>query len=162
MADNHDGVLRHRRRMLGDRDLTRSAVPTQRVASQTAQLTNAQRMARKAKRSADLLRALQQLDTAPSPQAQQEIVDWLQQVYEARGGGPLIGLFGHCYLGHPYVDHAFDLSGGAIREHYAADAPVPAIYAGARPFARSDAYRYIEIYADGQIIPIRPDGSPTA
>ena len=103
--------------------------------------------------------ALRQIDVAPNVQAQREIIDWLKDVYAQRGGGILVGLFGHCYLGPPYVDHAFDLT-GAIREHYTASDTVPTMYQSARSLAVSDAYAFIEIYADGHVVPIRPDGTP--
>ena len=57
------------------------------------------------------------------------------------------------------VDHAFDLT-GAIREHYTASDTVPTMYQSARSLAVSDAYAFIEIYADGHVVPIRPDGTP--
>ncbi len=155
-----DGVLKPRRRMLGDRSRAgQTMAPSQTVVSQGAQLSQAERMARKSIRSPELVEALRHLDAAPSAIAQQEIIDWLRQAYDARGGGPLVGLFGHCYLGAPYIDHAFDLT-GAIREHYTPSHAVPPMYVAARPFAVSEAYAYIEIYADGQVIPVRPDGSP--
>lgn len=158
MHAEHNEFARRRRRMLGDRSNTDRVLPSQALQSQSSQLTQAERMARKAKRSTDVIEALRRLDTAPTQQARQEILDWLQQVYQSRGGGPLVGLFGHCYLGAPYVDHAFELT-GQIREHYTAADTVPAIYTGARTLAMSTAYAFIEIYADGQVIPVRPDGS---
>lgn len=121
----------------------------------------AQRAARSARRSADILESLHRLDTAPSPQAQREIIAWLDEVYASRQGGTLLGLFGHCYLGAPYVDHAFSMTGD-ILDHYTPDSPVPHIYQAARPFAISTAYAFIEIYSDGQIIPVRPDGTGAA
>ena len=30
----------------------------------------------------------------------------------------------------------------------------------ARPLARNDAYAFIEVYSDGAVIPVRPDGNP--
>lgn len=157
MSQSNDGILRPRRHKLGDRTAhQQTALPPQTV---PRQLTQAEWAARRTARTPAMVEALQQIDVAPTEQARREIIEWLVGVYEARGGGALVGLFGHCYLGAPFVDHAFDLT-GTIREHYTAADSVPPMYTGARPFAMSDAYAYIEIYADGQIIPVRPDGSP--
>jgi hypothetical protein len=125
-------------------------------------LSPAIRSARALKRSADMLEALHQIDVATSPQAVAEIAAWLDEVYAARRGGDLVGVLGHCYLGHPYIDHALSMSGEHILEHYTPGDAVPSIYQSARSLAVSDAYAYIEIYADGQIIPVRPDGTPAA
>ncbi len=69
-----------------------------------------------------------------------------------------MGLFAKCYLGHPYVDHRLSLD-GAIAEHYAAGDTVPPAFAPCRGLARSAAYAYIEVYGDGQVIPIRTNGN---
>jgi len=79
--------------------------------------------------------------------------------------GLLLGLFGHCYLGvrqsdgQPYLDHRFDLTLN-ILEHYTSVDSVPAGFEPARPLARSEAYAYIEVYSDGTVIPIYPNGQP--
>ncbi|MBM7502059.1 hypothetical protein JOD52_002899 [Brachybacterium muris] len=118
-----------------------------------------QLQARRRPRAANLLDNVRTIDASPTPQAQAAVREWLQEWYETRGGGQLIGLFGHCYLGAPYVDHAIGFD-GVILEHYQAQQEVPGIYTAARPLAVSEAYAYIEIYADGHVVPIRPDGSP--
>lgn len=115
--------------------------------------------ARKGARSSAILQAVQKIDTAPSPAAQAEIVRWLTEAYETRGAGVLLGLFGHCYLGHPHVDHMIALD-GSILTHYTAAQSVPPPFLPARPLATSTAYAYIEVYADGSVIPVRPDGTP--
>ncbi|WP_309131204.1 hypothetical protein [Brevibacterium sp.] len=148
----HGEVLRARRRMLSS-TLTSASAP-----AQTAEVNRARWTARRARRDADLLEAVRTVDVAPSQEAQRQIVEWLRESYEARGVGVLVGLFGHCHLGTPFIDHAFDLS-GQIMEHFTPADAVPVLYQQARPYAMSDAYSYIEIYADGQIVPIRPDGS---
>lgn len=155
---SHGGVLRPRRRVLSDLTSASSPAARSRVAHQTTTVSPAERRARGIRRSAEVVEAVRKIDTAPTPQAQAEIREWLQQAYAERGGGVLIGLFGHCYLGAPYVDHALDFS-GQILDHYTPSQSVPPIYVPARPFAISEAYAYIEIYADGQVIPVRPDGS---
>lgn len=157
MSDGFGGLVRRPR--LNDRTGAKITQAKPQAATAQKQLTQAEWAARRSRRSEHLLEALKQIDVAPSIGAQREIVEWLREVYEKRGGGTLVGLFGHCYLGHPYIDHAFDMS-GAIMRHYTPGEAVPLVYVGARPFAVSDAYSYIEIYADGQIVPIRPDGTP--
>ncbi|QGF23378.1 hypothetical protein [Raineyella fluvialis] len=131
-------------------------VPSQTVAART---TSAHVMKnREQRRSAELLEAIAQIDTITDPVTQAELAGWIQERYEERGGGTLIGLFGHCYLGHPYVDHRMDVAGNITQHFKMADA-VPGPFAAARPLARSSAYLFIEIYDDGQVVPVRPDGS---
>ncbi|GAA2959970.1 hypothetical protein [Microbacterium schleiferi] len=123
--------------------------------------TDAQLIARRSMRSADIVASMKILDSAPNELAAQEIAEWLNGEFESRGGGALLGLFGHCYLGHPYADHLMTLDGSIIR-HFTHAEPVPSGFEPARSLAVTDAYAYIEIYADGQIIPVRPDGIPAA
>lgn len=111
-------------------------------------------------RSGELMETVQRLDTTTDPATALAIMQWINDEYEARQGGTLVGLFGKCYLGHPYVDHRMDLSGGHILEHYQRSEEPPGPYRAARPFARSDAYTFIEVYDDGAVIPIRTDGRP--
>lgn len=124
--------------------------------------------ARLTRRHDDLMQAMRQIDAAPTPEMLREISDWIRDAYEARGGGTLVGLFGHCYLGHPYVDHSLGTGAGdhggilghGIIEHFQPSDAVPSIYRGARSLAASESYAMIEIYSDGQIVPIRHDGTP--
>ncbi|MBK6440867.1 MAG: hypothetical protein IPH27_11440 [Actinomycetales bacterium] len=109
-------------------------------------------------RSRDLLDAIQRIDTTTDPAVLAALVDSIRAMYEERGGGELLGLFGRCFLGHPYVDHRMALS-LAILHHYRHDEDPPPPFAVARPLARSDSYAFIEIYADGAIIPVRHDGT---
>lgn len=113
---------------------------------------------RQARRSAELVQAIAQMDLTTDPQTLRDLMAWIDAQYQEREGGTLLGLFGKCYLGHPYVDHRMSLDRG-ILDHYAQNDDVPAAFLAARPFARSTAYRYIEVYADGSIIPIRDDGT---
>lgn len=146
-------------------------VPAQTVQPQRVEapvLPPAVKAARMVRRSGDILQAMREIDASPTPAMLREIADWIQQVYEARGGGTLVGLFGHCYLGHPYIDHSLGTGAGeqssvmghGIIEHFRPGDTVPAIYAAARPLAVSEAYAMIEIYSDGQVVPIRHDGTP--
>lgn len=115
---------------------------------------------RRAIRSQDLVEAVRSLDTATDPAVAQAIMQWINDEYESRQGGALIGLFSRCYLGAPYVDHRLDLSGGYILEHFTREQNPPGPFQAARPFARSDAYIFIEVYDDGSVVPVRADGRP--
>lgn len=114
---------------------------------------------RAAVRSSELMQAIAALDTQASAVASAEVMEWIQQAYDERRGGRLLGLFGMCYLGVPYVDHIMTVQ-GMICEHFAAADSVPAPYAQARGLAQSPSYAFIEIYSDGSVVPVRPDGSP--
>ncbi|MDZ4233031.1 hypothetical protein CEY15_08440 [Dietzia natronolimnaea] len=116
------------------------------------------RAQRVAPRSADLVASVAQLDVHTDAQLRLEIMGWIQQAYDDRAGGPLLGLFSRCYLGPPYVDHVLDTS-GRILQHFAPSEPVPTGFEPARPLVRSGAYAYIEVYLDGQVIPVREDGT---
>lgn len=148
------------RRYLVPRDssMSRSSldVPSQTVAART---TSPQVMKNRSKRrSAELLEAIAQIDTITDPATQGELAAWINERYEERDGGTLVGLFGHCYLGDPYIDHRMDIAGN-ITQHFKPADGVPGPFAAARPLARSTAYLFIEIYDDGQVVPVRPDGS---
>lgn len=145
------------RRRLVDVNTSLGQVRPQTVTSHTVTSEYALRK-RSMRRSAELLDTISRLDTATNPATQKELADWLNAMYEERGGGPLKGLFGHCYLGAPYIDHQMDLVGNISRHFRESDVPPP-MFAAARPLARSTSYLYIEVYADGQIVPIRPDGT---
>jgi len=90
--------------------------------------------------------------------SRREILSWLEELYAARDCGTLLGLFGMCYLGEPYVDHLMDIA-GTIITHYKPSDLVPSPFDRARPLARSRAYLFIEVYSDGTVVPIRADGS---
>lgn len=113
--------------------------------------------ARRVPRSRDILQAVVDIDVATDPLTRKQLTEWLKETYDLRGGGQLVGLFAKCHLGDPYVDHRLALIGD-ILDHYAPTDTVPEPYAKARAFARNDAYLYIEIYADGAVVPVRPNG----
>jgi hypothetical protein len=115
---------------------------------------------RRTVRSQELVAAVQALDTTTDPQLLDAVKQWIREEYDNRQGGQLVGLFSRCYLGHPYVDHRLDLSGGLILEHFTAADDPPPPFLPARPFARSDAYIYVEVYSDGAVVPVRADGRP--
>ncbi|MEI2648070.1 MAG: hypothetical protein V9G15_03425 [Dermatophilaceae bacterium] len=113
---------------------------------------------RQAPRTKDLVDAVLRIDTTHDPGAVQELMDWINEQYAARQSGTVVGLFGKCYLGSPYLDHQMSLS-GHILEHYTPDDALPAPFLPARGLARSDAYAYIEVYDDGLVVPVRRDGT---
>jgi hypothetical protein len=145
--------LRRHRRL----ELPRNVTPTSpaHAAPALSPLAISQRRAR---RSGDLLAAVGAIDVTTGPEARQALVDWVREAYQDRGGGVLLGLFAQCYLGPPYVDHRMSLSGGIVEHHTAHDHVAPP-FDGARPLVRSAAYLYVEVYDDGQVVPIRDDGS---
>lgn len=148
----------HRPQDNRQQSFTPSRVASQRVGTATTpsllELEN-----RKLARDPQLVAAVRNLDLTSDETYKHQLTAWLEEVYRDMMVGQLIALFSKCYLGSPYVDHQLDLLGNIV-EHYHAEQPVPSHFNGARGLARSDAYAYIEIYSDGQIIPIREDGTP--
>ncbi len=153
MVDS-DGILRRRKRLGGTTrmDLSTSAPAKRAVVDPTIAAQ------RRFTRPHEIQEALKQLDSTTDPIARKEIADWIEEVYEAYGARDVVGLFGHCYLGDGHIDHAVGLTGEIVTHFYPNDT-VPAMYESARPLARTEQYAYIEIYADGMVLPIRPDGS---
>lgn len=93
--------------------------------------------------------------------ARDQLASWIREQYTSLIGDSPSGFFAHCYLGSPYVDHRLDAM-GAIVEHYTPSDTVPEPFAAARGLARSEAYAYIEVWAGGTLIPVRPTGLPVA
>ena len=110
-------------------------------------------------RDAQLVTAVKNLDAYSDPRAASELAQWLSDTYAAKGCGFVVGMFSHCYLGAPFVDHQLDI-GSSILRHFTESDPVPAMFEPCRPLARSTAYAFIEVYADGTIIAVRDDGTP--
>lgn len=142
------------RNVVAPQDLTRA-----KMVAPTRVVTPLQRRARSVRRSRELIDAVLSLDTASDDESRRDLVNWINGVYEGRDGGVLLGLFGRCYLGEPFVDHRMTLDGGIVEHFKDADA-IPPAFAAARALARSPSYIYIEVYSDGQIVPIRSDGAP--
>lgn len=139
------------------------SVTLSRVAPQSIQTANTPSLFelnnRKLVRDPELVAAVRNLDLTSDETYKDQLTAWLNEVYREMMVGQVIALFSKCYLGSPYVDHQLDVIGDIV-EHYQAGQSLPAHFAGARVLARSDSYAYIEIYSDGQIIPIREDGTP--
>lgn len=143
------------RRILSDdaTDLTqRAAIPS----ATTLPLTKRNRSRR---RTGELVAAIAKLDAATDPQARKELADFVSSIYEEQAIGHPIALFSTCYLGHPYLDHVMSLDGG-ILTHFTRTERLDPQYEPARALARSGAYAFIELYADGSIVPVRETGQP--
>lgn len=135
-----------------------SAPPSARPAGLVGTTQRYHRDRRKLRRPKELLQAIAHLDPTVDPQAQHDLIDWISEYYSEANGGELIGMFSKCYLGAPYVDHQLSLAGSIVDHYRAGDMPPPQ-FAMCRPLARSDSYVFIEVYSDGQIVPIRLDGT---
>lgn len=108
-------------------------------------------------RATALLETIVAVDTTTDPAARHQLIRQLHDSYQARGGGTLLGLFSRCYLGAPYIDHRLSLTADILEHYTGADIP-SAEYLPARALARSPHYAFIEVYTDGQVVPIRVDG----
>ena len=139
-----------------------TAAATQRT-TQSSNTSAAQRLALRElrkPRAAGLLDAVRKLDSGLDEQACRALAEQISAQYAKDfGGGVPIGLLATCYLGAPYVDHRLNLI-ELIVEHYTPGSAVPDPYAAARPLVRSGAYAYVEVYSDGLVVPVLPDGSP--
>ena len=124
-----------------------------------ALITPYERSNRARRRTGELLGAIRKLDTATDERTKRELLDFVGGLYNDSGGGMPVGLFAKCWLGEPYLDHILTFSGDIVR-HFKHNEPVPPEFAMARPLARNDAYAFIEVYSDGAVIPVRPDGNP--
>ncbi|ULR48855.1 hypothetical protein [Streptomyces deccanensis] len=111
-----------------------------------------------ATRTSELLGRLRRLDAAVDDASVRDIADWLHEQYVGRGAPVPVGFVAACLLGSPYVDHRLGLD-GRIQEHCAAHDVMPPPFDAARMLARSGAYAFIEVYADGLVLPVLPDGS---
>lgn len=113
---------------------------------------------RQRSRSQEMIDAILRIDTTTDPAMRQEVLDWIRECYVEREGGEIIGLMARCFLGGDFVDHRLDMT-LRIAEHFTEATPPPPPFHMCRPLARSTAYAYIELYADGTIVPIRHDGT---
>lgn len=146
------------RRRLAPRETSAVDVPDLSArAAVHPQVTDLMRRARRTRRAAELVEAVSRIDTATDPATLQALAAWIDDAYAQREGGELLGLFARCYLGPPYIDHRLSLA-GTITEHYTPGDQVPPGFLPCRALARSDAYLFIEVYSDGQVIPIRATG----
>ena len=117
-----------------------------------------ERRRRREPRSGELLQAVRNLDLTQDAAYRAELTEWIANAYTERMGGVLLGLFARCHLGPPYVDHRLTVV-GHILEHYRPTDIVPPPFDAARTLAQSPVYEYVEVYSDGDIIPVLADGS---
>jgi hypothetical protein len=110
-------------------------------------------------RTAALRNVVAQMDAAVDEQTRRQLAEVIAGHYNIDYGGAIpLGFMAVCHLGPPYVDHRLSLL-DTILEHYGPADAVPSPFGEARPLVRSGAYLYVEIYSDGQLIPVRGDGS---
>ena len=117
-----------------------------------------ERRRRREPRSGELLQAVRNLDLTQDAAYRAELTEWIDNAYTERMGGVLLGLFARCHLGPPYVDHRLTVV-GHILEHYRPTDIVPPPFDAARTLAQSPVYEYVEVYSDGDIVPVLADGS---
>lgn len=117
-----------------------------------------ERRRRREPRPGELLQAVRNLDLTQDAAYRAELTEWIDNAYTERMGGVLLGLFARCHLGPPYVDHRLTVV-GRILEHYRPTDIVPPPFDAARTLAQSPVYEYVEVYSDGDIIPVLADGS---
>ncbi|MEE1764970.1 MULTISPECIES: hypothetical protein [unclassified Streptomyces] len=111
-----------------------------------------------ATRTPELLGCLRRLDAAVDDASVRDMATWLREQYVGRGAPVPVGFVAACLLGSPYVDHRLGLD-GRIQEHCAARDVMPPPFDAARMLARSGAYAFVEVYTDGLVLPVLPDGS---
>ena len=109
-------------------------------------------------RSAALLAAVRRLDAAVDAAASRELSEWIRAEYENELGDLPLGFVAVCYLGPPRIDHRLDLL-HSIVEHYAPTDPMPDPFQKSRMMVRTGSYELVEIYASGQVIAVRADGT---
>ena len=131
-------------------------VPAQSLAPAT--ITPYERSRRSLPRSAQIMEAVRNLDMTQDAAYRANLISWIEQAYIDRMGGLLVGLFARCHLGEPYIDHRMTVA-GRIVEHYTPSDTVPDLYREARALARSPVYAYIEVYGDGELVPVLEDGT---
>jgi len=136
--------------------LTPNTAPSQALAP--AVVTSFERSRRSPPRSHEVMQAVRNLDMTQDAAYRANLISWIEQAYIDRMGGLLIGLFARCHLGEPYIDHRMTVA-GRIVEHRRRAAPLPDRSRGARAPARSPVYAYIEVYGDGELVPVLEDGT---
>lgn len=112
-------------------------------------------------RHAGLFEAIRRLDTVLDAADRRALADWIRSEYEREyhfDDVPL-GFVSACYLGPPYVDHRLDLT-ASIVDHFAPGQAMPPPFDNARSWVRSGAYEFVEVYLSGNVIAVRPDGTP--
>lgn len=111
-------------------------------------------------RGMEILDGVARMDVALDDAVRRQLADRIAASYVNDHGGAFpIGFLATCYLGPPFVDHRLSLL-ECIVEHYGPSDKVPHPFENARSLVRSGAYLFVEIYSDGQLVPVRLDGTP--
>ncbi|MFE0516452.1 hypothetical protein [Streptomyces sp. NPDC058964] len=109
-------------------------------------------------RSGQLLDAVRRLDAGLDDQACRSLAEWVREQYTTSYGSVPLGFVARCHLGPPYVDHQLSLFHVIVR-HFAPAEQMPEPFSAARMLARSGGYAYVEVHADGLILPVLEDGT---
>lgn len=113
---------------------------------------------RKKMRHSGLLLAVLRLDTEMDAAGRRELADWITEQYRTEFDAVPVGFVSQCHLGAPYVDHRLDLI-GSIVEHYSASQQMPPLFESARMLARTGRYEFVEVFLNGEVVPVNSDGS---
>lgn len=109
-------------------------------------------------RHAGIFEALARCDAQLDEAGRRQLVAWIRDQYASEYGDIPLGMVSRCYLGPPFVDHTLSLL-GEIVEHYAPTDTMPEPFQSARMLARSDDYVFVEVYANGRLVPVTADGT---
>ena len=115
--------------------LTPNTAPSQALAP--AVVTPFERSRRSPPRSHEVMQAVRNLDMTQDAAYRANLISWIEQAY---------------------IDHRMTVA-GRIVEHYTPSDTVPDLYREARALARSPVYAYIEVYGDGELVPVLEDGT---
>jgi hypothetical protein len=111
-------------------------------------------------RGVEIVDAVARMDVVIDDAVRRQLADRIAASYVNEHGGAFpLGFLATCHLGPPFVDHRLSLL-ESIVEHYGPSDKVPPLFEAARPLVRSGAYLFVEIYSDGQLVPVRLDGTP--
>lgn len=110
------------------------------------------------RRHAGLFEAIGRLDARMDTASRAELAAWIAEQYRTDYEAVPLGFVAVCLLGPPFVDHRLDLA-GTIVEHYAPHDVMPGPFEPARSLARSGSCAFVEVFANGELLPIAHDGS---
>jgi len=143
--------FRHRRRVELDGNVASSA-------GARSNLTSTPFKQIRKPRTSGIFTAVHRLDVGLDQRQREELARWISTEYTSEFGAVPLGFVAQCHLGPPYVDHVLDLF-SSIVEHYSAADTMPDPFGAARMLARIGDYAFVEVYADGKLCPVRPDGT---
>lgn len=125
---------------------------------QTATGPSARQAWRKKPRHSGLFQAILRLDSTMDAAARSELAEWITAQYRSEFDAVPLGFVSQCFLGSPFVDHRLDLI-GSIVEHYSASQQMPPLFESARMLARTGRYEFVEVFLNGEVVPVSSDGS---